>query len=101
MKKVIRNIIKDIKGGKNKAQIAVLFHNSLAAIIREIAHKLGVKKIAFSGGVFQNAVLRDLVHLQLENVFQLFFHRQMPPNDECIAFGQLQHYLNIEHEVPD
>ncbi len=96
MKNVIRNIVKDINAGKDKTEIAALFHNSLAAIIGKVAHKLGVRKLAFSGGVFQNAVLIDLVHLQLEKIFMLYFHQQMPPTDECIAFGQLMHYQNIK-----
>jgi len=100
MKNVIRNIVKDIIAGKDKAEIAALFHHSLAAIIAKVAHKSGVKKIAFSGGVFQNSALINLVYSQLENIFQLYLHQQMPPNDECIAFGQLQHYLNIENEFP-
>ena len=104
MKHVIRKIINDINSGKGKAEIAALFHASLVAIIWKVAHKLGVKKIAFSGGVFQNQVLVDLiqiqlknvVHLELEKVFKFYFHRQMPPNDECISFGQLMHYQNIK-----
>lgn len=96
MKNIIRNIINDINSGKNKQEIAALFHTTLVTIILKIAYKLGIKKLAFSGGVFQNAVLIDLVYLQLEKSFELYFHKQMPPNDECIAFGQLQHYQNIK-----
>ncbi len=96
MKNVSRNIVKDIDAGRDKSKIAALFHNSLAAIIGKVAHKLGVKKIAFSGGVFQNSVLIDLVHLQLEYIFKFYFHRQMLSNDECIAFGELMHYQNIK-----
>ncbi|MEP6927413.1 MAG: carbamoyltransferase HypF [Ginsengibacter sp.] len=103
MKNVIRNIIKDINSGKSKAEIAALFHASLTAIIWKVALKLGVKKIAFSGGVFQNVVLIDLlftqlkkiVYLEVEKKSELYFHRQMPPNDECIAFGQIMHHINI------
>ncbi|MEO5783688.1 MAG: carbamoyltransferase HypF [Ginsengibacter sp.] len=96
MKNIIRNIAKDINEGKNKAEIAALFHKSLVTIIENVAHKVGAQKVAFSGGVFQNSVLIDLLHLQLEKPFQLFFHWQMPTNDECIAFGQLMHYQNIK-----
>ncbi|HYK45183.1 MAG TPA: hypothetical protein VEV83_08450, partial [Parafilimonas sp.] len=68
---------------------------TLAMIISKVAIKERVRKVAFSGGVFQNALLVDLVNLQLSKSFELYFHEQMPPNDECIAFGQLQHSLNI------
>jgi len=95
-KRILRNIINDIHAGKNTAEIAALFHNSLAAIIGKVAGKHGLKKLTFSGGVFQNSVLIDLLYLQLEKNFELYFHQQMPPNDECIAFGQLMHFQNIK-----
>lgn len=96
MKPVIRNIIIDINSGKTKAEIAAAFHASLVAIIGKVALKLGVKKLAFSGGVFQNPVLIDLLYLQSGKIFEFHFHRQIPSNDECIAFGQLMHYINIK-----
>lgn len=102
MKHVISNIIKDIARGKAKEEIAALFHISLVAIIGKTAQKLGIKKLAFSGGVFQNAVLIDLIKFKIEKLVHLdtelefYFHRQLPPNDESIAFGQLMHYQNIK-----
>ena len=95
MKNVMRGIIEDILAGKNIAAISAAFHNSLAMIIYKVAMRENIKRVAFSGGVFQNALLVDLVNLQSANNFELYFHKQMPPNDECIAFGQAQHYLNI------
>ncbi|MGI8952076.1 MAG: carbamoyltransferase HypF [Chitinophagaceae bacterium] len=96
MKKIIRSLVKDINAGKDKSEIAALFHNSLAVLIEKIANKIGIKKITFSGGVFQNSVLIDLVHLQLEKHFELYFHEQLSPNDESIAFGQIMYYQNIK-----
>jgi hydrogenase maturation factor HypF (carbamoyltransferase family) len=49
----------------------------------------GIKKLAFSGGVFQNALLVDLLHEKLRKTHELYFHQQLSPNDECISFGQL------------
>jgi hydrogenase maturation protein HypF len=95
MKNAKRRIIEDIVAGRNIGEISAAFHNTLAMIIYKVAMKEKVGRVAFSGGVFQNALLVDLVNLQLAKSFELYFHRQMPPNDECIAFGQLQHYLNI------
>jgi len=95
MKNLSRRIIEEISAEKSAEEISAVFLNSLAMIIYKAAIKAGVRKIAFSGGVFQNSVLVDLVNLQLDKIFELYFHKQMPPNDECIAFGQLQHYLNI------
>ena len=58
-------------------------------LIKNVAVRAGAKKIAFSGGVFQNAFLIDLVTILLHDEFELYFHRQLSPNDECIGFGQL------------
>lgn len=99
MKNVIQIIINDIRSGKNKAAIAAKFHISFVSIIMKVALRHGVKKLAFSGGVFQNQVLIDLIHLQSAKGSEYYFHRQMPPNDECIAFGQIMHHQNIQWEA--
>lgn len=96
MKNVITKIINDIDEGKSNSEIAARFHSTLTHIIERVAETSGVKHIAFSGGVFQNAVLLDSVTLRLGKKFQLYFHEQMPANDECIAFGQLMHFQNVK-----
>ncbi len=72
---------------------AARFHVSLVDVIRRTADAGGFRNIAFSGGVFQNAVLVDLLHSLMAERFQLYFHRELSPNDENIAFGQLICYL--------
>ncbi len=52
----------------------------------------GSQKIALSGGVFQNTVLIDMVKELSENKFELFFNRNLAPNDENISFGQLMYF---------
>lgn len=96
MKGVVKKIVLDIDAGHGAAEIAALFHNTLACIIRQVAEKEGINMIACSGGVFQNAVLIDLMHEQLQEDLKIYFHHQMPSNDECIAVGQLMHFQNIE-----
>jgi hydrogenase maturation protein HypF len=62
-------------------------------VVSSIAKNQNIKKIAFSGGVFQNALLIDLlIHLLGAN-FQLYFHKNFSPNDENIALGQLNYSL--------
>ena len=75
--------------GKTKGEIAAKFHNSLVRLVGEIARKEGINKIAFSGGVFQNALLIDLCMDRMGKAFDLYFHKQLSPNDENIAYGQL------------
>nr|MBA3283824.1 carbamoyltransferase HypF [Nitrosopumilus sp.] len=96
MKNFFTKFIDDIDSEKSNAEIAARFHISLVVIIQKAAQGAGVKNIAFSGGVFQNAVLVDLIHLQLGKEYRILFHEQIAPNDECIALGQLMHYLNVE-----
>lgn len=72
--------------------VAARFHLTLAHIILDVADKLDVKRVAFSGGGFQNALLIDLIQAQMANDFTLHFHQELSPNDENISFGQLVHY---------
>jgi len=73
-------------------RIAYKVFVSLAQCIRQTAKEFGVHHIAFSGGVFQNALLVDLVKQIMSEEYQLFFHQQLSCNDECISFGQLAMY---------
>ena len=56
-------------------------------------------KICFSGGVFQNGLLVDLILIQMALDKDLYFHEKLSPNDENISFGQLMYYLNIKSEL--
>ncbi|MBS4066392.1 MAG: carbamoyltransferase HypF [Chitinophagaceae bacterium] len=85
-------IIRDIAKGKPIPFIAAKFHYSLIHCIKIIVGNIGVNSIAFSGGVFQNAVLVDLVKEHLVHKFELYFHKQLSPNDENISLGQLAYY---------
>ncbi len=88
-----QHIIGDIKEKKNKAEIAFKFHLSLVQIIKLVADNYSLKNIAFSGGVFQNSLLVDLINQYLSNDYQLYFHKQLSANDENISYGQLV-YIN-------
>lgn len=78
----------DLMSSTAKADIAFKFHFSLIELVKKIAAQKGVKHIAFSGGVWQNSLLVDLALSQLQG-FQLYFHQEVSPNDECIALGQV------------
>ena len=95
-KMMISEILDDINHQKDRGYIAYKVHCTLARIIRTLAEIHQVRNIAFSGGVFQNALLTDLVIRELGKDHRLYFHRQLSPNDECISFGQIA-YVNIEH----
>lgn len=86
---LLEELIEDWLQKEMPAAIAWKFFNSLAIAIAEAAHQLSIDDLAFSGGVFQNALLTDLIVQQLQYKRRLHFHQQLSPNDECIGFGQL------------
>jgi hydrogenase maturation protein HypF len=57
--------------------------------IADVARQQKCRTLAFSGGVFQNALLNDLITGLLSDEFELLFHQELSPNDECIGYGQL------------
>ncbi len=75
--------------GASRPAIALRFHLSLAHWVLEIADRYDYRHIACSGGVFQNNLLTDLLTDRCPDGRRLYFHRELPPNDENIAFGQL------------
>lgn len=82
---------------EREAQIAIgrlgaQFHLTLVEVIAAAVQESGCRSIGFSGGVFQNALLVDLLHQKLGSTYRLLFHRQLSPNDENIAIGQLAWY---------
>ena len=69
--------------------IAETFINTLAAIILDASLKSGCKNVCMSGGVFQNALLRNKAALILKkNGFNVYLNEKIPANDGGIAFGQ-------------
>ncbi len=80
--------------GQHPGQLAGDFIFTLANLILEKAEREGISRIACSGGVFQNALLVQLLCELNPGSFELFFHRELSPNDENIPFGQLMYHLN-------
>jgi hydrogenase maturation protein HypF len=85
------------QNGIPTAEIALNFHYTLIKCIEKIASNNKIHTLAFSGGVFQNAVLVDLIIEFLSIDFAVHFHENLSPNDENISFGQLNYYLNIKN----
>lgn len=95
-----KKLIEEVLNAKNKGvgidEIIANFLFTLASVVHQIAKKREVTKICFSGGVFQNTTLIDMLQELNENKYELFFHRSLAPNDENIAFGQIMYYLNCK-----
>jgi hydrogenase maturation protein HypF len=87
-------IIKDLNSNISKAIIAARFHNTIAQMILEVCQgisaKTSIKKVALSGGVFQNRLLLRIAIALLESKgFEVYTHRQVPCNDGGISLGQV------------
>lgn len=96
---LIRHVIVDLLKDLGIGRIAAKFHLTLVKWIEAIATVQGCKKIAFSGGVFQNSLLVDLTIENLGCEFDLYFHEQLSPNDENISFGQLIYHQIVNNQV--
>ena len=86
-------IIADWRSGNKAGIIAARFHNSLVNLVIEICQAIRnerhIDTVALSGGVWQNQFLLKNSLERLESLgFQVLIHRQLPPNDGCLAFGQ-------------
>jgi len=95
-KEIISNIFKDLTKEKSKESIIINFLYTLASLILDVAKSGAYKHIALSGGVFQNTTLVDMLIALAPTEINLYFHKELSPNDENISFGQIMYYLNIK-----
>jgi len=87
-------IAADVLNGVQPELIAFHFHLWWCHWVKHAALQHRFRTVAFSGGVFQNALLTDLMEKIIrQQSIQLLFHRQLSPNDEGIAYGQLAYPL--------
>lgn len=94
---IVQYLLIDLAKGKAPAYIAAKFHRTLVSIIQNVANNTHCEQLAFSGGVFQNGLLVDMIRHHLQGTFQLYFHEQLSPNDENISLGQLA-YFQIQQQ---
>lgn len=90
---MISLIINDIRKGKDKGLISQKFHNTIVDVILRvvnlISEKTNIRKVALSGGVFQNRyLLEKTIKKLLDSGFKVYTNRKVPPNDAGISLGQ-------------
>lgn len=90
---LVQQIVEEKMQGADSGRLAYLFHQVLAEQITaaciEARSNSGRKKVALSGGAFQNRLLLRLTEEQLEQEgFEVLRHHMIPPNDGGIAIGQ-------------
>ena len=95
---LISRIFNELEQGRSSETLAMSFLKTLGRLIFKVAEKQKVSHLAFSGGVFQNAILTDLILDEAGHNYRVYFHKELSPNDENIAFGQLMYALNCKQE---
>ena len=91
--------MEDVNNNISPQIIAAKTFNTLVQMIKQSADVYNCKNLAFSGGVFQNLYLVNCIESQLSSNYNLYFHQQLSPNDECISFGQIAyHSLLVQTE---
>ena len=95
--KILKNMYQDIQNGVSNQNCAANFLFTLATTIIHKAKCNNFQHIAFSGGVFQNTTLVDMLIKLSPIEIKLYFHNHISPNDENISFGQICYYLNIKN----
>jgi hydrogenase maturation protein HypF len=97
---MIAAILTDMQRGVAVGEISAKFHNALAEAVVQLAKHFGEKRVALSGGCFQNRYLTERVVTRLRaEKFQPYWHQRVPPNDGGIALGQVfaaRHQLNLK-----
>ena len=69
---------------------AARFHATLVEMMVAVAHRENFTNICLSGGCFQNRLLLSPAKRRLRaEGFQVWTHREIPPNDAGICLGQL------------
>ena len=90
---LIRQIVQDLLAGEQTETIAGKFHRTLITMFTNLcvrlSHETAVKRVALSGGVFQNIKLLNGMLKELSrNGFDVYFQQQVPTNDGGISLGQ-------------
>jgi hydrogenase maturation protein HypF len=93
LRPLIEGLFQDLRDRQPPSAVAGKFHRTVAQIgvrvCEAIRRQGGPRRVALSGGVFQNRLLFRLMKEGLERAgFSVLFHRQVPCNDGGLALGQ-------------
>ncbi len=86
-------VLDDLKNKVSLQKISGKFHNTIVQatckIVMKISEKEKIKTICLSGGCFMNAILLKKMMIKLKHMgLDCYIHNILPPNDECISYGQ-------------
>jgi hydrogenase maturation protein HypF len=87
---MLEDLAADLEAGVPVGKISAKFHNALADAVLLVAKRIAEKRVALSGGCFQNRYLTERVVARLRcEGFQPYWHQRVPPNDGGICLGQI------------
>ena len=91
---LIEEVVSDVKKNISAGIIAAKFHNTIVAIISDLAERMrienGINKVVLSGGVFQNRyLLEQSERILINKNFDVYSNTRVPANDGGIALGQI------------
>jgi hydrogenase maturation protein HypF len=79
----------DLRGGAPPGSVSEALHNGLAKAIVAVAGRTGERRVALTGGCFQNARLAEAATCALRAAgYEPIWHQSVPPNDGGLALGQ-------------
>ena len=93
LKELFSGLIRDLKRGMPPANISNKFHRTVAEMVVQMCQRLAkgsdIRKVALSGGVFQNRLLFRMTIAALQEAgFEVLTHGRVPTNDGGISLGQ-------------
>jgi len=97
---MIAEVVEDVRKKRDVGIMSARFHKGMVSLLVDAVSaardESGIRQIALSGGVFQNAYLSEHLERELINRdFEVFSHLEVPPNDACISLGQA--YIGAHH----
>jgi hydrogenase maturation protein HypF len=87
---LVLSVQADLEAGRQRGEIAAAFHEGVAAAAAAACAGAGEPgTVVLSGGTFQNVRLLESTRRKLEELgFEVLTHRQVPPNDGGLSYGQ-------------
>jgi hydrogenase maturation protein HypF len=90
---LVRGIVAALESGEDARRLSYAFHvavvEMIVTVLRDLRQSTATSLVGFSGGVFQNRLLVDLLSPRLRaEGFEPSFHTRLPCNDGGLAVGQ-------------
>jgi hydrogenase maturation protein HypF len=87
---LLRALLEDHRRGSEPGVMSARFHNALVEGMVRVAEVAGERRVALSGGCFQNRLLVERARERLTRAgYDVLLHQNVPPNDGGVSLGQV------------